>query len=95
MAWYGLRFLLVWLNWSAFLKSPPGIIRTLCLSSVLITVPFMVMSVVYNHTANFFMFALYGLGLIPMLEPTVQRRFVTRSRVVVPGGKLPVPGRHN
>ena len=95
LAWYGLRFLLVWLNWSAFMKSPPGITRVLCLASVLITVPFMVMSVVYNHTANFFLFALYGLGLIPMLEPTVQRRFTTRSRVAVPGGKLPAPGRHN
>ncbi len=94
VCWYALRFLLLWLNWKSYLRSPPGIIRVLCLSSVLITAPFLIMSVVYNHTANFFMFALYGLGLIPMLEPTVNRRFTPRGQPATRVGKLPAHGHH-
>jgi O-antigen ligase len=80
LAWYGLRLLLLWLNWTSFLRSPAGIIRVMCLAVVLINGPFMLMSVVYNHTASFFIFALSGFGLMPLVEPTVQRRFVPRGR---------------
>ena len=45
------------------------------------------MSVVYNHTANFFIFALAGFALIPLLEPTVARRFSGR------GSRLDAPRR--
>ncbi len=80
LAWYGLRLLLLWLNWKSYLASPPGIIRTLCLVVVLIAGPFLLMSVVYNHTASFFIFAISGFGLIPLVEATVQRRFAPRGR---------------
>lgn len=85
--WYGLRFLLFWMVWNSYRASPPGLIRALCLAIVLITGPFMIMSVVYNHTASFFIFALSGVGLIPLLEPTVQRRFAARGRPVATQGK--------
>lgn len=81
LAWYSLRLILVWLAWTSYLRSPPGTIRALSLAGVLITGPFLLMSVVYNHTANFFIFGLAGFALIPLLEPTVQRRFA-RSRSV-------------
>lgn len=74
-AWYGLRMMLVSLSWKSFRESPPGIVRALSLAGVLVTGPFLLMSVIYNHTANFFVFALAGFSLIPLLEPTVQRRF--------------------
>ncbi|MBN8420534.1 MAG: hypothetical protein J0L73_16570 [Verrucomicrobia bacterium] len=80
LGWYGLRILLLWLNWRAFLTSPPGVIRAICLAAVLIQFPHIVMSVVYNHTANFFIFALSGVGLIPLLEMRLQRRFVPLGR---------------
>lgn len=82
VGWYGLRFLLLWLAWTSYLKSPPGLIRAMCLTVLLITGPFMLMSVVYNHTANFFIFALSGFGLMPLVEPTVQRSFTPRSKAL-------------
>ena len=51
----------------------------LSLTGVLITGPFMLMSVVYNHTANFFIFGLAGFALIPLVEPRVTRRVQPRS----------------
>ncbi len=75
ISWYSLRFLLVWLTWLSYLRSPPGPIRALSLAGVLLTGPHLLMSVVYNHTANFLIFGLAGFALIPLLEPTVQRRF--------------------
>ena len=75
LAWYTLRLMLVFLAWSSYLRSPPGAIRALSLAGALITCPYLLMSVVYNHTANFLVFGLGGFALIPLLEPTVQRRF--------------------
>lgn len=82
--WYGLRALMLWLAWTSYQRSPPGLVRALCLAVLLISGPFMIMSVVYNHTANFFIFALSGLSLMPLVEPTVQRRFVGRRRAASP-----------
>ncbi len=80
-AWYGLRFLLLWINWQAYLKSPPGIVRAMCLAVVLVSGPFLIMSVVYNHTAAFFIFAMSGFGLIPLVEQRIQRRVLPRGRL--------------
>lgn len=79
IGWYGLRLLLLWLAWTSYLRSPPGAVRALSLTGVLITGPFMLMSVVYNHTANFFIFGLAGFALIPLIEPRVTRRVQPRS----------------
>lgn len=87
IGWYGLRLMLLGLVWTSYTKSPPGLIRALCLAVLLISSPFLIMSVVYNHTANFFIFALSGLSLIPLVEPTVQRRFAARGRPVATQGK--------
>ena len=78
VSWYALRLLLFWLTWQSYRSSPPGIVRVLCLTVILIAGPFLLMSVVYNHTASFFIFALSGFALIPLLEPTIQRRRVPR-----------------
>lgn len=80
-AWYGLRLLLLWINWQAYLKSPPGIVRAMCLAVVLVSGPFLIMSVVYNHTAAFFIFALSGFGLIPLVEQRIQRRVQPHGRL--------------
>jgi|GEM_PF-455618 len=80
LGWYGLRLLMVLLVWKSFQLSPPGLIRAVCLAVLLITGPFLIMSVVFNHTANFFIFALSGFAMMPLLEPTVQRRFAPRGR---------------
>lgn len=80
-AWYGLRLLLLWINWQAYLKSPPGIVRAMCLAVMLVSGPFLIMSVVYNHTAAFFIFALTGFGLIPLVEQRIQRRVQPHGRL--------------
>lgn len=79
-AWYGLRLLLLWLNWRSYLQSPPGLIRAMCLAVVLVGGPFLIMSVVYNHTASFFIFAMSGFALIPLVESRIQRRVLPRGR---------------
>lgn len=90
LGWYGLRFLMFGLAWKSYQRAPPGLIRGLCLAVLLISGPFLIMSVVYNHTASFFIFALSGLALIPLVEPTVHRRFASRARGV--GGGRPQNG---
>jgi hypothetical protein len=80
LGWYGLRFVMFWLAWKSYQRSPPGIIRAMCLAVLLITGPFLIMSVVYNHTASFFIFALSGFAMIPLVEPTVRRRSAPRGR---------------
>lgn len=81
LSWYALRILLLWLAWQSYRSAPAGIVRVLCLTVILITGPFLLMSVVYNHTASFFIFALTGLAMIPLLEPTILRRRVLRPGV--------------
>jgi hypothetical protein len=79
--WYGLRFLLVWLGWRAFRESKLGVVRALSLASVLICAPYLIMSVIYNHTANFLICALTGFSLIPLLEHTPAGRQQRGGRV--------------
>jgi O-antigen ligase len=89
LSWYALRLLLLGLVWQSYRSSPPGNMRVLCLAIILIVGPYLLISVVYNHTASFYVFALSGFGLIPLLEPTIQRRVVPRNgaapRVALPG----------
>jgi hypothetical protein len=77
--WYGLRALMLGLALNSYRRSPPGLIRAICLAVLLISFPFLIMSVVYNHTANFFIFALSGLSLTPLIEPTLQRGSTLRG----------------
>ncbi len=74
MAWYGLRVFLVLLAWSAFRAAPPGPLRSIALATTLICCPYFLMSVVLNHTANFLIFGMLGLTMLPFLERSIQRR---------------------
>lgn len=75
--WYSLRALILILIWSGYKKSPPGPVRAVCLGALLINIPFFSMSMVYNHTANFFICATAGMALIPLVEPVIRRRHVS------------------
>jgi Na+-transporting methylmalonyl-CoA/oxaloacetate decarboxylase gamma subunit len=81
IAWYALRLLLVWLTWKAFLRAPPGPFRVIALASVLVAVPHLLMSVVFNHTANFLVFGLTGAALVPLLESKQYLRAARGSRL--------------
>lgn len=82
VAWYVLRILLLFLAWSGFRQAPPGPLRSIALATVLIYCPYFVMSLVLNHTANFLIYGMLGLTMLPFLEPTVQRRVVRGQRVL-------------
>jgi hypothetical protein len=94
LSWYGLRLMLFVMAINSFWRSPPGSVRSLCLAGVLITGPFLLMSVVFNHTANFFIFALAGFALIPLVEPVVTRRAARDKTAANPRlEEAPLPGR--
>jgi hypothetical protein len=78
LAWYALRLLLIWLTWKSFLRAPPGPLRVVALAAVLISLPHLLMSVVFNHTASFLLFGLTGAALIPLLE---SKQYGRRLRV--------------
>jgi hypothetical protein len=92
LAWYGLRFYIWVALWISFRRSPPGILKTISLSAFLVYGPYIIMSVVLNHTASILLWALIGLAFTCRLQPTVQRRFANpRAR---PGqAPLPLRGR--
>ena len=67
-AWYFLRLVSVAACWIGYRRAPPGIVRTICLTTFLLQLPYIFMSVVLNHTANILLCGLTGLSLIPFLE---------------------------
>jgi hypothetical protein len=88
LAWYGLRIYVWFALWASFLRSPPGILKTISLAAFILYGPYMIMSLVLNHTANILLWALVGLAFTCRLQPTVQRRFANpRARP----GQVPVP----
>ena len=72
-AWYALRLFLIWLCWRCYVEAQRPLQKSLALSAVLLSVPYMTMQLVVNHTANILLFALYGLAMLPRLQPLVQR----------------------
>ncbi len=74
-AWYTLRLILLYMCFVAFRDSPPGLLKSLSLVSLLVQMPHFLLGVVLNHTANFLVFGMVGLAVIPLLQATVQRRF--------------------
>ncbi|MBL9130620.1 MAG: hypothetical protein JNG86_05440, partial [Verrucomicrobiaceae bacterium] len=74
ISWYGLRLLMLFLTLGALRDTQPGVLRSVIVASIVIQLPHMLLGMVLNHTANFLVFGFIGLALIPLLEPTVQRR---------------------
>jgi len=73
--WYALRVSLLIAIWGAYLRARPGVQSGASLAGFLLAVPFLLMSLVSNHTANILLHALVGLGMLPYLQLTVPRRF--------------------
>lgn len=87
LAWYGLRFMGILACWLGYWRSPPGLVRVMCLTTFLISIPHFFMSLVLNHTANILISAMTGLSLIPFLQNRVVMRHApsrNRSRLDVP-----------
>lgn len=78
-AWYALRLYLIWLCWRCYVEAQRPLQKSLSLSAVLLSIPYLTMQLVVNHTANILLFALYGLAVLPRLAPLVTHR--QRARV--------------
>jgi hypothetical protein len=74
MGWYFMRVALVFVLIGSYRKCPPGPVKPLVLAAALISIPFLLLSLVLNHTANILLWALIGLGMIPFLESAKIRR---------------------
>jgi len=74
VAWYSVRLLLVWLCWRSYTLARTSVQKSFALAAFLISFPYLTMQVVINHTANILLFALYGLAMLPALEPLVMLR---------------------
>ena len=87
ISWYGLRLMGILACWVGYWRSPPGLVRVMCLTTFLISIPHFFMSLVLNHTANILISAMTGLSLIPFLQNRVVLRHApnrNRSRLDVP-----------
>ncbi len=80
MAWYALRLILLLVAWGAFRQAPAGPLRSIALATILVYMPYFLMSMVLNHTANFLIFGMLGLCMAALMEPTVQRKVVRGRR---------------
>jgi hypothetical protein len=87
IAWYGLRLMGILACWVGYWRSAPGLVRVMCLTTFLVSIPHFFMSLVLNHTANILISAMTGLSLIPFLQNRVVMRHApsrNRSRLDVP-----------
>ena len=87
IAWYGLRLMGILACWVGYWRSAPGLVRVMCLTTFLVSIPHFFMSLVLNHTANILISAMTGLSLIPFLQNRVVLRHApsrNRSRLDVP-----------
>lgn len=78
--WYFMRVALIFVLIGSYRRCPPGPIKPFILAAALISVPFLALSVVLNHTANILLWSLIGFGMIPFLEPAKVRRVMPAGR---------------
>ncbi|MCX6840488.1 MAG: hypothetical protein NTX35_22115 [Verrucomicrobia bacterium] len=75
VGWYLLRFVCVFTVWSAYWACKNVFQKPILLMAALLNLPYLLLGVVYNHTANMLLFGITGLAFVSLLEPTVKRRF--------------------
>jgi hypothetical protein len=75
VGWYILRLVCVFTVWSAYLACKNVFQKPVLLMAALLNLPYLLLGVVYNHTANMLLFGITGLAFVSLLEPTVKRRF--------------------
>lgn len=78
-SWYLLRFMALFFSFKALKETQPGVLRSVILASIIIQLPHLMLGVVLNHTANFLVFGFFGIAMIPLLKPALERRNVPRG----------------
>lgn len=93
ICWYVLRFTVFLAVWKAFFACRQPALKPLLLFAGIITIPYMLMGVIFNHTSNLLLFGVNGLAFTSLLEPVVRsRRGNPGSRSVNQALPLPAPG---
>lgn len=88
MAWYAIRLILLFSVWKVFFQCRDPVYSPLLLMAAMVSTPYMLMGVIYNHTANILLFAVNGLAFSMLLEPLVKRRYNRPQAVPVHAPKL-------
>lgn len=91
VVWYLLRILCVFIVCNAYFACHNTFQKPIVLMATLLNLPYMVMGVVYNHTANMLLFGITGLAFVSLLEPTVKRRFPQGRRQLAGPGQPKTP----
>lgn len=91
VAWYAFRFLLVWLCWRSYTLARTPVQKSFALAAFLLSLPYLSMQVVMNHTASILLFAFCGLAMLPTLEPLVMLRH-RRPQRTGPPSRQPAHG---
>ena len=88
MAWYALRLILLFFVWMVFFQCRDPVYSPILLMAALVSTPYMLMGVIYNHTANILLFAVNGLAFSMLLEPLVKRRYSRPQVAAIHAPKL-------
>lgn len=88
IAWYFMRFYLLFSTWTAFRNCPKGFYKALIFIFLIYSGIEMHIQFVYNHTAQFYFWAFYGISLIPFSESRV---FTRRREPANSGNRSPQP----
>jgi uncharacterized membrane protein YeaQ/YmgE (transglycosylase-associated protein family) len=88
VAWYALRFILLFFVWKIFFRCRDPVYSPILLMAALLSTPYMLMGVVYNHTSNILLFATIGLACSQLLEPLVKRRYLRPQAIPMHAPKL-------
>ena len=91
MAWTAVRLITMHQSFVMFKDCRDEDLRPFVLAGFLVQIPYLYLSVVLNHTANFLLWGFIGLTFIPGLRATVQRRSGVSPSQDLPGSRLPLP----
>jgi hypothetical protein len=66
--WYGFRLYILGSTFTWFRNCPASDVRSIVLLGVLVQIPYLYLSAVLNHTANFLLWGAIGLSFIPAMK---------------------------
>lgn len=87
LMWYFLRLYAILMTWNAFWRARPSVLKTVYLTCFCFQAIHLSAGVILNHFANLYVFATWGLCMIPNLQRLVNtRKGQTENRLVPQGG---------
>lgn len=75
LCWYVLRLVCLFTAWHAYYSCRNTFHKPIALMAALLNLPYLIMGVVYNHTANMLLFGITGLAFVSLIESNVTKRY--------------------